>query len=118
MSREGYHGNSRVFNQPSTHVITAAQDLENARGEGLLSDFAELQSRIRRIGAVLADDHITRNDGLENLDAHYPNRQIPRANGTDDSNGEIPPNRQDSLIVLEDFFRDLEGHSRKISRNF
>lgn len=82
-----------MLNQPSTHIIAAAQDLENARGEGLLSDFAELQSRIRRIGAVLADDHITCDDGLENLDAHHPNREIPRANGTDNSNREIPPDR-------------------------
>lgn len=99
-----------MLNQPSTHIITAAQNLEYARRKSLLSDFAKLQSRVGRIGAILADDHVTGNDGLENLDAHYPNRQVPGANGTDDSNGEISPDRQDSLIVLEDFFRDLEGH--------
>lgn len=81
-----------MFNQPRTHIIASTQDLEHSRGKGLLSDFAELQCRIRRIGAVLADDHITRNDGLEDLDSHYSNRQIPRADGTDNSNREIPPN--------------------------
>lgn len=110
MTRKGYHGNARVLNQPSTHIITAAQNLEYAGRKSLLSDFAKLQSRVGRIGAILADDHVTGNDCLENLDSHYSNWQIPGANGTDDSNGEISSNRQDSFIVLEDFLRDLEGH--------
>lgn len=110
MSREGYHGNSGVLNQPNTHVITATQDLENARREGLLSNLAKFQSRIGRIGAILADDHVSRNDGLEYFDAHYTYWQIPRADGTDDSHWEIPPDCQDGSIVLEDFLRNFQSH--------
>lgn len=104
----GRHEASRTVLKDRRNGTYTAENLDNSRGEVLLSQLAELEIAIRGEWRRLDDDGVPGDDRGSDLAAGEMDGEIPRNNSNGHTEGGVSDNDLLVIILLNNLFLKLD----------